>query len=169
VAGKALGEDLLTKAIAFERQTRDFYADFANKVKNRQSIKKMVQLAKDENRHAQLLMKRLKKLYKKDFDEGAEKPPKRHKFQIAESAIHDKADVLEIVSVGILFENGSIKNYEDLLDQTTDDEDVKLLSELIKFEIGHKKALQKEYDRITKVGSFFETGITSSDVPHLTF
>ena len=158
VANSPLGENILVQAIHFEHQARDFYARCAEKVKASQAVKKFVQLSKEETRHAKLLTGRLKKLHGREMPGGSEPPSKQAKLKAAETAVRPDADMLEIVSVGILLENGSIKHYEDLLETATEKEDIKLLGDLLNFEIGHKKILQREYDRITRAGSALNTG-----------
>jgi rubrerythrin len=164
VANSPLGESILVQAIHFEHQARDFYARSAEKVKASQAVKKFAQLSKEEARHAKLLAGRLKKLYNKEMAAGSAVPPKQAKLKAAETAVRAEADMLEIVSVGILLENGSIKNYEELLETATEKEDIKLLGDLLNLEIGHKKILQREYDRITRAGSMLNTGYSADNV-----
>jgi rubrerythrin len=164
VGNSPLGENILVQAVHFEQQARNFYAESAEKVKASQPAKKFVQLSKEEARHAKLLAARLKKVYKKDIASGGEVPEKQTKIKAATGAVRAEADMLEIVSIGILLENGSIKHYEDLLETATEKEDVKLLKDLLNFEIGHKKILQREYDRVIRVGSALNTGHTADNV-----
>jgi rubrerythrin len=142
-------EEILTKAIHKEIQIRDFYRDVSGKIDNKKGRKQMLALSNGEDEHRDILSSRYKALFGKNFvpDPGF---PADSSLDARKTTVYDQATAVDVVSIGITSENNAISLYRGLIDEVSDDEDIKILKKLIKFEEKHKKRLQRMYTRLQK-------------------
>jgi rubrerythrin len=152
-----MSEDILTRAIHREIQTRDFYREVSDGIKNKQGRRQMSKLSGDEDRHRAILSSRFKALFGRDFVPDPHFPASPG-LDSPRNAVYDQAKALEVVSIGITFENDSIDLYAGLIDKVTDPADIKLLKKLVKFEQGHRQKLQDIYERLHTEGNYWMKG-----------
>ncbi len=139
-------EEILAKAIQKEIRARDFYGRVSEKV-SKQKVKKMVaKIAKEEEGHISLLSRRFSKLFSREYKPVAmEMDPK---LKVAEADAYTVDTALEIVSVAIGMENEAIEFYSEQAERTEDKEEIAMLVKLVKFERGHKKKFQSQFERL---------------------
>lgn len=148
-----MGREALTAAISSEIRARDLYREVSGRIVNRRGKRRMERLARDEEGHRVALAGRFRALFggEPKADPGAPGGPR---FDFVKSDIFSKAGALEVVSVAISAETESATFYGKQLESVTDPGDVKLLRRLVKFEQGHKKRLQREYERLSRGASW---------------
>lgn len=146
-----LTEEVLNRAISKELQAARFYTEVSEKVLNKAGRRRMAGLSKEERRHAHLLAGRFKRLTGNPFNmdkSDGEQP--EFKFESADKNWLNSASSLEIVSFAIGIEDKSIQFYSELLNEVSEKPDQKLLGSLVKFEEGHKRLLQSEYEALNR-------------------
>ena len=141
-------EDILGSAIQKESQARDFYTRVSEKVDAKNVKKMFAKMAKDEAEHVSILARRFKKLFNKDYTPVREEPSE--KFKAAEAQVYDIQTALQIVSLGIGMEDESIQFYINRFEKAKDTEEKQMLRRLVQFELGHKKRLQNQHDKLNK-------------------
>ena len=147
-------EELLATAIQSEIKARDFYSGVAAKV-TIPKVKKIVsKIANDEAGHISVLSKRFSKVFGKDYTPVEIEPDAKVKALEAEVLTVDTA--LEIVSYAIGMEDEAIEFYSEQAERTDDPEERKMLVKLARFENGHKKKMQSQFERLQ--GGFSWTG-----------
>lgn len=149
MAEGSMKEEILTKAVHMEIQTRDFYRGVSEKIGNKKGRKQMLALSNGEDEHRDILSSRYKALFGKDFALDPDFPPDPQ-LEGSKSAVRDQATAMEVVSIGIASENNAIDFYRGLIDEVSDAEDLEILEKLVKFEEKHKQKLQKTYGRLHK-------------------
>jgi len=141
-------DDILAAAIEREVQTRDYYDRVSKKIGNEKVKKRIARLARDEQRHIEILSDRYRKLFDRDYAPVAMDADPVFDVADEDPAVIDTA--LKIVSVAIGFEIEAIEVYTGYLNAADDAEEQKMLNKLIRFEQGHKKKLQHEHKRLSK-------------------
>jgi rubrerythrin len=149
MATTPLGREALELAISSEIRARDLYTETARRVTNRGGKRRLERLARDEDGHRRDLESRYRALARAEFrfDPSSTGGPR---LDFVSSEVFTQARALEIVSVAISAESEAIAFYGKQLQTVTDPQDVRLLRSLVKFEQGHKKRLQREYERLNK-------------------
>jgi rubrerythrin len=139
-------EEILSTAINKEIEARDFYNRISENV-TKPKVKKMTtKISREEDRHRTTLSSLFQRLFKKDFTPGEFEP--NPKIKVAEAEVYDSGTALEIVSVAIGLEDEAIEFYADQAERTDDSDARALLIKLVKFEMGHKKKMQSQYERL---------------------
>jgi rubrerythrin len=146
---KTLSQDILSEAIQFETQTRNFYRIVSERIGNKRGRSQVKTLVKEEDRHRKILEKRYTKLFSSPFAQEELEPLPESK-RILDHATLDKATALEVASVSIGIENKAIDFYTKHLETVDDPTDKKILTYLIAFEEKHKARFQAEYDKLGK-------------------
>ena len=147
MAASPFGRDSLAVAITSEIRARDLYREIATRIKNRAGKRRLERLARDEDGHRAALESRYRRLYGAEyrFDPASPAGPR---FDFVKTDIFTQAGALEVVSVAISAEKESAAYYQKQLESVTEPEDVKLLRRLVRFEEGHLRRLQREYNRL---------------------
>jgi len=143
------GREALSVAISSEIRARDLYREISSRIKNRAGKRRLDRLARDEDGHRAALESRFRATTGTEFKFDPASPG-GPRVDFLKNDIFTQAGALEVVSVAISAENEASSFYGKQLESVTDPEDVKLLRRLVKFEEGHKKRLQREYDRLSK-------------------
>lgn len=143
------GREALSVAIASEIRARDLYREIGSRIKNRAGKRRLDRLARDEDGHRVALESRYRSTTGAEFRYDPATPG-GPRFDFLKTDIYTQAGALEVVSVAIAAEKEASAFYGKQLETVTDPADVKLLRRLVKFEEGHKKRLQREYDRLGK-------------------
>lgn len=146
---KVLGEEILRKAIQGEDQAYNFYSKVKDLMINKKSKIFMENLANEELKHKNILEKRYKALYGKDFEEIPGFIFDEN-LKIENLGLNSQSDALQILSSAIEAEKNAIVFYSKLLKDVDNEEDLELLKYLIDFEESHKIKLQNEYQTINK-------------------
>ena len=141
-------EELLTTAINKEIEARDFYNRISENVAKPKVKKMTAKISREEDRHRTALSSLFKRLFNKEFAPGDfERNPK---LKIAEAVARDVKTAQEIVSVAIGMEDEAMEFYAEQAERTDDEDEKALLIKLVKFEMGHKKKMQSQYERLNK-------------------
>jgi rubrerythrin len=152
-------KEILLTAIAIERYGQEFYARFAQAVPDRKGKALMKGLGDDEKEHEELLSKHYKSLVKRA-------PPKKIAVDIGARAVKEifalrkeqqkkKDPTIEILQIGILVEQKSVKFYTDNAAKVADNELKKLLVTLIDIEKGHRALLEENLFHMRQEGSWW--------------
>lgn len=146
---RVIQEEILRKAIQGEKQAYEFYLNVRDLIVNKNSRNLMQNLANEEKKHKEILEKRYKDLFNKNF---VEIPGFifDDNLDIKKLGLSSQSDAIQILSSAIEAENNAIKFYSDLLKETDSIEDIEILKYLIKFEESHKIKLQDEYNLVNK-------------------
>jgi rubrerythrin len=149
MAETPFGQGALSAAIHSEIRARDLYQEIAKRITNRSGKRRIERLAAEEDGHRAALEARYSRIAGSEFrfDPASPDGPK---FDFVKKDIFTQAGALEVVSVAIAAEKEAIAFYGKQREAVTDPEDVRLLDRLLKFETGHKKRLQREYEKLEK-------------------
>jgi rubrerythrin len=149
MAATPFGREALAVAISSEIRARDLYRELSGRIANRAGKRRLDRLARDEDGHRAALESRYRSIAGAEFvlDPASTGGPR---FDFAKNDVFTQAGALEVVSVAISAEKESAAFYRKQLESVTEPEDVKLLRRLVAFEEGHKKRLQREYERLSK-------------------
>ncbi|MBN1685372.1 MAG: ferritin family protein [Spirochaetales bacterium] len=141
-------EEILASAIQKEAQSRDFYTRVSEKIVAKKAKKIFDKMAGDEAGHVAILSRQFNKLFNKEYTVVQE--ALSEKLKIAEAQVYDIQTALQIVSLAIGLEEESIQFYIRQFEKTEDPEEKKMIKKLVHFEMGHKKRLQNQHDRLNK-------------------
>jgi erythrin-vacuolar iron transport family protein len=147
-------EELLATAIQTEIKARDFYSGVAEKVAIPKVKKTLSKIAKEEAGHVSVLSRRFSKVFSKDYTPVENEPDP--KVKALETDVLTVDTSLEIVSIAIGMEDEAIEFYSEQAERTEDSEEQKMLIKLARFELGHKKKMQSQMQRLK--GGFSWTG-----------
>jgi rubrerythrin len=149
MAGTTFGKEALSGAIRSEIRARDLYREISGRIRNRAGKRRLDRLALEEDGHRAALQSRYQRLFAEEFHFDPASPG-GPVFDFTKNDIFTQAGALEVVSVAISAEKESISYYSAELTRVSDPEDVRLLQRLVRFEEGHKKRLQRDYERLSK-------------------
>ena len=136
----------MATAIQTEIKARDFYTGVAEKV-TIPKVKKIVsKIAKDEAGHVSVLSRQFSKVFSKDYTPVENEPDPKVKALESEVLTVDAS--LEIVSIAIGMEDEAIEFYSEQAERSSDPEEQKMLIKLARFELGHKKKMQSQMQRL---------------------
>lgn len=152
-------EKILLTAIAIERYGQEFYHHFSESLADDKGKSLMNGLARDEKEHEEVLSKE----FKSHLNRSA---PKKIDINLGMKAIRDifgskrkitleKDIILEILQVGIIVEDESIKFYSTKAKATTDSKFTNLLLNLVKIEKEHKSMLEENLFHLKQEGSWW--------------
>ncbi|MDH4123237.1 MAG: ferritin family protein [Thermoplasmata archaeon] len=152
-------EKILLTAIAIERYGQEFYKSFAMLVDDKKGKALMNGLAKDEKEHESVLSTQYETHFhsnppqKIDIDLGLKAI--RHIFGNKKNLDKEKEVTLEILQVGIVVEDESIKYYSSKAKKTSEKELSQLLNNLAKIETEHKEMLEENLFHLRQEGAWW--------------
>lgn len=139
----------IVKAIKFEQESYDFYAEASKKAANARLSKFFLKIALDELRHRRIL-----EIFRKvkDFEQALEKSEDESRtvniMRYEEEEERFDASGLEFfLKKAIAREIQAEQMYADFLKKTEDPGLKELFKTLIIWEVTHKEKLEKEYGR----------------------
>lgn len=159
--------EILEFAMNMEKQGQNFYKSFADKITNPVGKKLFESLAKEEERHFNILkdayegikgtnnwpdLETIKNLEDDNIFEIRKEAEKLSKDNLESSS----ADI-SILRMAYLIENDFAEFYKRAIENTDDKQGIEMLKTLYKWEDEHRKVFYEEYDKAMK-NNWFDQG-----------
>ena len=141
--------DFLLKAIHSEITARDAYGELIGRIQNSEGKQLMQRLSRDEENHRIRLAARYaaiegsEYMFDPDIDAGPD-------FSFLKKSTFSRTDGEEALRLAIGAEIDAVQYYSSQLDDDLCAEDRRMLKDLIRFEKGHKKKLERELKHLVK-------------------
>ena len=145
-----IGEDFLAQAIHSEIVARDAYRKLSNRIESEGGKRVMTRMAEEEEGHRVLLSERFHSLNGRPFDESASHDGATD-LSFVEKSVFSRTDTLEALKLCLGAEIDAIHRYSFALDSVTEPQDRRMLRLLIRFERGHRKKIERQIGRLTKL------------------
>jgi len=144
-----LASEVLAEAIESERRARDLYKRLSERISIEDGRLRMEQLSIEEEEHRRTLHRRYRELYKEDYrqDRAAPSGPA---FALLEASTFAYTDLFEVLRLAVGAEEEAAAFYAQQLTATSEPQEVRMLKHLVRFEKGHRRALERELRRLTK-------------------
>ncbi len=157
---------ILRNSIEMEIEGKSFFERAASTMKHQMARDTFISLAKQEQRHIDILGEELNRLEQGkgwaslgDMKTGAPTYPKISVFQDKEFKhlkLRPEAGELEVLQVGIDVEKKSIEYYRSAGSITSDAKAKEIFSWLVGEEAGHLTVLTAEYEYRTRSGFYYD-------------
>jgi len=158
--------DILRNALDMEAEGKDFFERVANMMKHPRAKEMFVSLAKQENRHIEVLGSELKRFEQGDdwasleeMKSGGSGIPKVSVFtdrEFKHLKLRPDAGELEALSIGIEVEKKSIDYYRSAASRVASTKAKEVFNWLVGEEAGHLTILTAEYENRIKSGFYYD-------------
>lgn len=148
--------DILKEAIAIEIYGKEYYSIFAEVVEDENAKSMFVRLAKEEEKHREIVEKEYRKLAGKPIEISVLDEESRARCVFPESleamSITETKDVLRL---GVRTEERSIEVYSMGAQENRDSSSKELFLKLVQFEEGHKQTLEDALYYLEQEGTWY--------------
>lgn len=158
---------ILENAIEMEHEGKAFFEDVAANSRHKRTKDTFMSLAKQEQRHAEVLSEELRRLEQgkewaslKEVKASASQPSKMSVFkdrEIKRMRFNPEAGELGALKFGIEIEKKSMDYYRRAGAQTSDPKAREVFNWLVGEEGGHLTILSAEYDNRTRSGFYYDS------------
>jgi rubrerythrin len=147
MATSHISEDILQQGIQKEELSRSFYRELAENVSNPSVKEALLRMAEEEQRHKDLLVRRLRDDYAAEFSPREISGTEKYELGKEEITTHEHA--LVVLRTAMQLEDEAIDFYRQQLERVAAPEDTELLNTLVDFEQTHRKWLENEYKKMS--------------------
>jgi len=146
----------LELAIQLEMDSKKFYLEQAEKTEDRGLRSIFVTLAEEESIHARILKNKADNLSYELVDTYAEIKNLFSKFGNYKSEIKQMPDALDVYNLSLEIEDKSKELYEQMLEEATDERDIKIFKYLIEQEESHYKVIEQLIEMVRRPEEWVE-------------
>ena len=166
--------EILRNAIQMEEDGKEFFSEMAKRVRHPNARDMYISLAKQEQRHVEVLTEQLNRLETgrewaspSSVRRGSVTTPKVTVFTDEERrgyVIDPSAGELDVIKLGMEIEKRSIEYYRRAGAEVVSAKARQVFNWLVGEEAGHLAILQAEYDNRSRSGFYFDTPEFSLEV-----
>ncbi len=150
--------DILKEAIAIEIYGKEYYSIFAEVVEDENAKSMFGRLAKEEEKHREIVEKEYRKLAEKAIDlsvlDEESRAKARRVFPESLEAMN-MTETKDVLRLGIRTEERSIELYSMGAHETVDSSSKELFLKLVQFEEGHKQTLEDALYYLEQEGTWY--------------
>lgn len=147
----------LELAIQLEMESKKFYLGHAEKTEDRGLKSIFISLAEEESIHARILKNKKDNLSYELVDTYAKIKNLFEKFEDYKSEIKQIPDSIDVYNLSLEKENMTKELYEKMLQEATDEKDIKIFKYLIEQEKGHCRVIEQLIEMVRRPEEWVES------------